>query len=731
MIIQGRPNILNFLLVLFLYLTTPHVIFAQNADFNSIHIRGDYWLSFNNAPHSLYNFVMEENIKLLDERAVQLTDIHHINQWKKRQKWIKHTLNEMIGPFPEKTPLNAQVQRVITKKNFKVEQIVFESQPGFYVTASFFLPQADHKLPTILFCSGHSMNSYRSETYQQYILNLVDKGFAVFAFDPIGQGERIQYYDSKSATSSFKSATKEHSYPGTQALLTGLSQTQFMVWDGIRALDYLFTRNEVDTTRIGITGASGGGTQSALIAALDDRIYAAAPERYITNFKRLFQTIGPTDAEQSVKYAAYRGIDHGDLLSVRAPKPTLIVSTINDYFSIQGAYETFSEVSNIFRAYNAQGNFQMAEDMGGHISTRQNREAIYAFFQEHLANPGDPKDIPVSYFKLEELQVTRTGQVSTTYESETVFSLNRQKSEENIRNLNSNRKHHVNHLEKVKENARQLSGMRKQKEIEKPVLTGKSDRNSYTIERYYIKGEGNYVVPYLLFIPNRPSHIGMIYLHPDGKSAEVMENGEIEYFVQNGITVLVPDLIGIGEVGPGHLRGSAVFDNVNINIWYGAMIAGRSIVGIRAGDVIRLHSILNNDTHITEIFGFSRQEMSSVLLHATLDANFSRIALVEPLASYSYITGQRFYDPKYIYGAPVGVLEKYDLPDLAACLAPKKLLIVNSTDAAGNFVESPRIEKDYEIIKRLYDHYDASDKLNILSSHDKEAFAEIYQKWIK
>src|SRR5690606_12545694 len=135
--------------------------------------------------------------------------------------------------------------------------------------------------------------------------------------------------------------------------------------------------------------------------------------------------------------------------------------------------------------------------------------------------------------------------------------------------------------------------------------------------------------------------------------------------------------------------------NVNINIWYGAMMTGRSIVGIRAGDVVRLFRILNKDTRITEVYGFSRHEMSSVLLHASLDANFSRIALVEPLASYSYITGQRYYDPKFIYSARVGVLEKYDLPDLAACLAPKKLLIVNSTDALGEFIEYPQMEKNY------------------------------------
>lgn len=131
--------------------------------------------------------------------------------------------------------------------------------------------------------------------------------------------------------------TKEHSYPGAQAFITGSSQAMFMIWDGIRAVDYLLSRKEVDPSRIGITGRSGGGTQSAYIAAFDDRIKAAAPENYITNFRRLLQSIGPQDAEQNMVSFIERGLDHPDLLIVRAPKPAMMITTTNDFFSIQGA----------------------------------------------------------------------------------------------------------------------------------------------------------------------------------------------------------------------------------------------------------------------------------------------------------------------------------------------------------------------------------------------------------
>ena len=122
-------------------------------------------------------------------------------------------------------------------------------------------------------------------------MNLVRKNFLVFAFDPVGQGERLEYYNPETKKSIVGGPTTEHSYPGTQAFITGSSQARYMIWDGIRAVDYLLSRKEVDPERIGITGRSGGGTQSAYIAAMDERIYAAAPECYITNFTRLFQTI--------------------------------------------------------------------------------------------------------------------------------------------------------------------------------------------------------------------------------------------------------------------------------------------------------------------------------------------------------------------------------------------------------------------------------------------------------
>ena len=117
---------------------------------------------------------------------------------------------------PEKTPLNARITGVIRKQDFRVEKVVFESIPGYYVTAALFLPdKRKGKAPAVIYASGHTVNGFRSETYQHVIINLVKKGFIVLAFDPIGQGERLQYYDEMGGKSRF-GPTHEHSYPGAQ-----------------------------------------------------------------------------------------------------------------------------------------------------------------------------------------------------------------------------------------------------------------------------------------------------------------------------------------------------------------------------------------------------------------------------------------------------------------------------------------------------------------------------------
>jgi hypothetical protein len=702
---------------------------------NELDVVTGNWLQYTDAPNSLYHYIAGQAYEMLAHRRDETGRISSLSGWQQRQKIVSETLLDIVGPFPPKTPLNAKILRTIEKDSFRVEHIIFESQPGFFVTSSLFIPgtlRKNRKAPVVIYCSGHAEDGYRGAVYQHVILNLVRKGFLVFAFDPVGQGERLEYYDRQTGKSIVGGPTTEHSYPGTQAFITGSSEARYMIWDGIRAVDYLLTRKEVDPERIGITGRSGGGTQSACIAAMDDRIYAAAPECYITNFTRLLQTIGNQDAEQNLFNEIARGIDHADLLAVRAPKPALMITTTRDMFSIQGAMETEKEVSLIYNAYGMEENFGRSEDDSSHASTRKNREAMYAFFQHHLKNPGNPADEKVKILSAEEMRVTATAQVSTFLGGETVFSLNKAEAEKLENKLQTLRLDPENFLPKAVSSAIRLSGYREPSDKDEPVLAGRYRKAGYIVEKYFVKGEGNYIIPYLLFSPAVKSEKALIYLHPSGKSAGASEGSELEWFVRHGFTVLAPDLIGIGEMGPGVFQGDAYIEGGSHNLWYASMLIGRSIVGIRASDVVKLTRLLEKTCNVSEIYAVSRKEMAPVILHAAVfEKSIAEIALIEPFSSYISIVRNHFYTSAFIPGVVPGALKEYDLPDIAAALAPRKLLMAGVTDGYGKTTETDGINADLAIIKNEYKRKNAEGKLSILTLQKYDDPEALFSDWLK
>jgi hypothetical protein len=714
---QNKPDVLNEL----------DVIHSQGAGG-----KDNTWIQFSDAPNSLYHYLAGQAYPLLEKRANVVSGLHTLADWQKRQEWLRTVLKDVIGTFPEKTPLNAKITRTIDKGDFRVEHIVYESQPGFYVTSSMFIPDGLRgKAPLVIYCSGHSDNGYRA--YQTQILNLVKKGFIVFAFDPVDQGERLEYFDPQTNKPEEGGSDLWHSYSGAQALITGSSQLMYMMWDGIRAVDYVLTRSEVDPSRIGITGRSGGGTQSAWISAVDERILAAAPESYITNFRGLFWGPGPQDAEQEPINGIMRGIDLADLLLIRAPKPTLIIATTGDYFGIQGFRESAKEATNIYKAYDKEADFETAEDiLPRHGATLKNREAMYAFFQKSLNNPGISREENISPLTEEEMQVTKTGQVYTSFEGETVFSLNYKEAEKLVAKLQSSRNDLRRHLSEVLNSAKMLSGYQEPLVIHEPVFTGRVQREGYIIDKYFVKGEGDYIIPYLLMIPDKQNHKALIYLHPSGKSAEASVGGEMEWFVSNGFTVLAPDMIGVGETGPGDFQGDSYIEGVSFNVWFASMLIGRSIVGIRAGDVVRLTRLLKKTSGINEIYGLARREMAPVLLHAAaFDSAITNIALIEPYSSYRSIVMNRFYNPSFIPGTVPGALKAYDLPDLEASLAPRKLILAGITDGYGKNTDIENINKDLTVIKAAYQNKKAVGQLNIVHQILSDKPYDLYMEWIK
>ena len=352
------------------------------------------------------------------------------DQIRARARDVRAKLTRWIGGLPAaRTPLNPRVTGTLQRDGYRVEKILFESQPNFFVTASLYIPTTGKgPFPAVLQPTGHSVTAKARELYQSLSIGLVKYGFVVLTYDPLGQGERRIFFDPDLGDSKVGGTTIEHSMVGIQSLLGGESLARHMIWDGIRALDLLATRPEVDPARLGVSGCSGGGTLTAYIAALDDRVKVAAPSCYITAWEEQLPGTGPQDAEQQFPDQFLEGFNHGDFLIATAPKPYLIASTTEDFFPLAGARRTYEEAKEIYNRFGAEDKIAWFTAPGGHGMRADTRAAVYAWMRKWLANTPGPAPEPQFTVELEEdLNVTPTGQLSTSLGGETASTLSRKR----------------------------------------------------------------------------------------------------------------------------------------------------------------------------------------------------------------------------------------------------------------------------------------------------------------
>ena len=346
----------------------------------------------------------------LERRALAIAAIRDLPGAAKRQAEVRQRVLTLIGGLPDyHGALNAKVTRTTRRDGFSIDHVRFESLPGYHVTANLYRPDLPGRHPAILMSMGHWEPGKAAG--QLLSTHLARKGFVVLAYDPVGQGERQQAYDARVGRSLLGGATEQHFTNGPAAILMGQSVARYFIHDGMRAIDYLVSRPEVDPERIGATGCSGGGTQTTYIAALDARIKVAAVACYMNSFRTLFSgSIG--DSEQSVPGFLSAGLDQTDYVELFAPKPWLIASTTDDFFTPAGARQVFEEAQRWYTLHNAADRVKWVVGPGGHGTPLEVREAIYEWMIKWLRDGrGDAREESVALLPDHELLVTPNGQV--------------------------------------------------------------------------------------------------------------------------------------------------------------------------------------------------------------------------------------------------------------------------------------------------------------------------------
>jgi len=599
------------------------------------------------------------------------------------QKRLREKFMEVLGGLPDRKPLNPQVSGVVRRGGYNLEKVIFESWPKHFVTAALFLPDSkEHKppYPGVLVPCGHAMNAKAYDSYQKMGALLALNGMAALVFDPIDQGERGQLLEDWPKLW----GTKAHTMIGVGSILLGRNTATFEVWDGMRGIDYLQSRPEVDPKRIGCTGNSGGGTQTSYLMALDDRIIAASPSCYITNFDRLLNTLGGQDAEQNIYAQLEFGMDHADYLMMRAPTPILICAATGDFFDIGGTWTSFRYAKRLYTRLGFAERIDLLENDAGHNYNRQAREGVVRWMSRWLLGKDKPITEPdIKPLTEKEMQCTSDGQVMLLKGARSVYDLNR----EYEKDLAGRRKSlwAKNDSVEMLSRVRKIAGIRRLSELPNPEVEelGIIERDGYHIKKIIIKPEEGIYLPTLIFAPSGETEKGaVIYLHEKGKATDAAPGGPIEKLVKSGRLVMAVDVRGIGET---HGVGQPYFEpyfGSDGQDFYIAYVLGRSYVGMRAEDVLICACLLQQKQpgpiSLVAIGHVGIPALHAAVLEPDI---FNSVRLIHPLVSWSNVV-QMGKSQDQLVNTVHGALTVYDLPDLAATLEGK-LTIEEPLNALG------------------------------------------------
>ena len=677
--------------------------------------------------HMLPEYMGREAQSLIRERQRSL-NVSTPEALARRRSYVREHILHAIGGLPDRTPLNARTVATLQRDGYRIEKIIFESQPHFYVTANLYLPAAGQgPFPAVLYPLGHELGGKSNPTWQQMLVTLARRGYVALTWDTLGQGERVQIYDDDLGGSKLRGSTTEHTIQGTQCLLTGDAIARYTIWDGMRALDYLLSRKEVDPARVAVTGNSGGGTHSAYLGALDDRIKIVAPSCYITSWHWMMKTLGPQDAEQVFPGWLADGLDYPDFIYAAAPKPYLMLSAIRDFFPIDGARETFHEARQFV-------NVRMFEADDGHGYSHPRRMAAYDWLSRHFRDREDTApEVPVTPESAETLYCTATGQVATSLGGETVFSLNRARAER----LRQNRQQPAGApslaawQNKVRAAAITRSGFQPPSGAVSSTGYGTLRREGYRIEKLTYESEPGILIPALLYVPESGNarKPALILADSQGKSAAAQAAVEL---ARSGVIVLTVDLRGMGET-----KIAPDVNDTDSYRYFGdyedgmtAVLMNHTLAGMRARDILRGLDLLaaRDDVDPTRLSAIGRNGAAVPLLYAgVFDTRLRSIALEGMLVSYDAVVTTRIHRLIFEQIVP-GALVDFDLPDLAAAIAPRAVWISDAITPAGAPITRDELAKSYRSTARAFEVAGAASGLHLQYPHsDDEHAAQDYR----
>ena len=632
--------------------------------------------------HMVHEYTVNRVRRIMRARAERLAAVHSRADAQSYVRDVRSKVARCFPALPARTELNAQTTGTIDLGAIHLEKFVYESRPGFKVSANLYLPKnVEVEIPCVLGLCGHSENGKAYGPYQFFARGLASKGFAVMIVDPVSQGERRQFYADEGvpAGESGPRSTVAHNMIGNSMLLSGDFIGSWFAWDAVRGLDYLLARTETDTSRVGVTGCSGGGTQATQVTALDPRVTMAAPDCYITNWLCNLENELPADAEQNPPRALEFGLDEADLLLAYAPRPTLILAEENCYFDLRGAQQAHADMKKI---HTLLGSPDSAEISVGHLDHgfhKHAREAMYRFFIKHAGREVEWQEPEMEEIPDAQLDAAQ-GEV-VPFGSSKIFAFTQARARE----LRAQRPR--------LEPAALAATVKKRLNIDPPDTPPhfrylrRSGGHDPTVGKGYqfaVESEPGIQVILTMFgdqenACRRPRGRVSLYAGHSSSEEDCAELPWLQRRLANGERILAADLRGVGQSFPATCGSSELLEPYGSDYLYasfGSMV-GESYLGRRVFDLMRTIDFLEDGGARVHLIGRGVGSVP-VALAALLHWSQPNCELVNYLPSYQLLIDNPLHNWP-LSCLIENCLPAFDLPDVYAALGER----VEKCDAWG------------------------------------------------
>jgi cephalosporin-C deacetylase-like acetyl esterase len=679
-----------------------------------------------------------------EARARRLTDLRAMQteaDVRTRIEKVRSKVWKLIGGQFEKTPLKPKIVGTIDRVDYRIEKVVFESRPEVFVTSNLYLPKRlKPPYPGIIVPLGHSRDGKSFYYYQYVCQSLARKGYSVLAFDPFGQGERLQFLDPRTGKGLY-GPTGEHDQAGRPMLLFGSQFEQYRTWDGIRAVDYLLSRPEVDPERIGCTGQSGGGTMTMWLAALEPRIkaYAASDGQNENLAGPNYAPPGAVDdAEQNIAGSLPEGIDRGDLFLACAPRPLLIMYSRTDAgltYSptyVEGTEEIYREALAGYKLMGAAGKVKIFGSPLPHAFDFFNRRETYAWFNRWLGKPEwGTGDAPYDESAPDTLNCTSTGQVLTSLGGRSVIDLNTRRMRQVLPKNPPARA-------RAQATLKNLLGLPATRTALNPrIISSNVWMDDIAVDEFEFYSEPLVRVTGWFLRPGRggTAFPTIVDVSEGGKNHLLYETSGVRQLVGKGFAVCAIDLRGLGvstphspSAGPDFYAGMPLRERY---AWT-CFCLGKPMLGQRVWDFLRCLDYLESrrDVDRDRIHGLgARGSALAALLSAVLDDRVHSLLLDQPIATYASVVESKAYTLDLSWFL-FDVLKHFDLPDLAALIAPRPCWILNAVNAQGETLAESQVSSLYRNAAETFKQAGVTDRIRFVVRPERES-EEVIHDWLK